>query len=176
MEQQQRYKLGKQARLKSRKVIDCLFKDGKSFTVFPFRVIYQFTKLPVTPDAFQLQAGFSVSKRHFKKAVDRNRIKRLMREAYRLQKNELETNIQKLPANGCSAKWLVGPPTTAQPGSVSPPTENGSDNFKPTPSNLVFFMIYTGKDLPGYPFVFEKIKGILSKLQKISNETIDANT
>lgn len=175
MEQQQRYKLGKQARLKSRKAIDQLFKDGKSFTVFPFRVIYQFTKLPVSPDAFQLQAGFSVSKRHFKKAVDRNRIKRLMREAYRLQKNELETNIQKLPANG-SAKWLVSPPTTAQPQSVSPPTENGNDNLKSTPANLVFFMIYTGKNLPDYQLVFEKVKGILSKLQKISNETIDANT
>lgn len=162
MEQQQRYKLGKQARLKSRKVIDHLFKDGKSFTVFPFRVIYHFTKLPVTPDAFQLQAGFSVSKRHFKKAVDRNRIKRLMREAYRLQKNELEL--------------LIKSNTVQQPRSVSPPTENGKDNLKYTAANLVFFMIYTGKDLPDYPLVFEKVKGILLKLQKISNETIDANT
>ena len=90
--------------------------------------------------ASQLQAGFSVSKRHFKKAVDRNRIKRLMREAYRLQKNELELII------------------------------------KSRPVNLVFFIIYTGKDLPDYPLVFEKVKGILLKLQKISNETIDANT
>ena len=140
MEQQQRYKLGKQARLKSRKVIDQLFKGSKSFTVPPFRVIFQCTKLPVNPAAIQLQAGFSVSKRHFKKAVDRNRIKRLMREAYRLQKNELELMI------------------------------------KIHPVNLVFFIIYTGKDLPDYPLVFEKVKGILLKLQKISNETIDANT
>ena len=140
MEQQQRYKLGKQARLKSRKVIDQLFKGSKSFTVPPFRVIFQCTKLPVNPAAIQLQAGFSVSKRHFKKAVDRNRIKRLMREAYRLQKNELELMI------------------------------------KIHPVNLVFFIIYTGKDLPDYQLVFEKVKGILLKLQKISNETIDANT
>ena len=140
MEQQQRYKLGKQARLKSRKVIDQLFKGSKSFTVPPFRVIFQCTKLPVNPAVIQLQAGFSVSKRHFKKAVDRNRIKRLMREAYRLRKNELELMI------------------------------------KIHPVNLVFFIIYTGKDLPDYQLVFEKVKGILLKLQKISNETIDANT
>lgn len=41
-----------------------------------------------------LQAAFSVSKRYFKKAVHRNRIKRLMREAYRLQKNELQHRLQ----------------------------------------------------------------------------------
>jgi ribonuclease P protein component len=40
-----------------------------------------------------LQAGVSVSKRYFKKAVDRNKIKRLIREAYRLQKNELESHL-----------------------------------------------------------------------------------
>ncbi|MBC7689506.1 MAG: ribonuclease P protein component [Aquabacterium sp.] len=85
LELKTRYTLGKNERLKSRKVIDLLFKEGKSFTVFPFRVLYTFEE-----GAPGLKAGFTASSRNFKKAVDRNRIKRLSREAYRLQKNELQ--------------------------------------------------------------------------------------
>lgn len=85
METPQRYQFGKNEKLKSRKQIEQLFKEGKSFSSFPFRVVYVF----VNEDTAILQAGFSVSTRYFKKAVDRNRIKRLMREGYRLQKNTL---------------------------------------------------------------------------------------
>src|SRR5438309_2863389 len=76
------YGFGKTDRLKSRKQIDELFARGKSIVVFPVRVSYRF----FSSEAIILQAAVSVSKKHFKKAVDRNRIKRLLREAYRLQK------------------------------------------------------------------------------------------
>lgn len=70
-------------RLKSRKQIDSLFRTGKSFSVFPLRVFYRWEgeALP--------RVGVSAPKRHFKRAVDRNRIKRLLREGYRLQKQTL---------------------------------------------------------------------------------------
>ena len=83
------YTLGKNERIKSRKLIESLFREGKVFNQFPYRVLYKFTAPPTPP----LQAGFAVSSRNFKKAVDRNRIKRLTREAYRLQKHGLKTLV-----------------------------------------------------------------------------------
>ena len=86
-----RFGLPATERLKSRKQIDDLFAARKGFAVFPIRVMYRFF-----PDAEQpgLQIGVSASKRSFKKAVDRNRLKRLLREAYRLQKAELQEQLK----------------------------------------------------------------------------------
>ena len=90
MEKLVRYTLGKEERLKSRKTIEQLFREGKAFTIFPLRVIYLRRDLAVLPQPIPLQAGFTVSTLHFKNATDRNRIRRLMKETYRLQKHLLE--------------------------------------------------------------------------------------
>lgn len=73
----------KEEKLKKKNLITELFASGRSVTVFPLKMIY-LEKDHASP--FKIQAGVSVSKRNFKKAVDRNRIKRLMRESYRKNK------------------------------------------------------------------------------------------
>ncbi len=86
LEPKQRYTYKKEEKLKSRKTIEQLFQEGKSFSNFPFRILWLINERATVP----LQTGFAVSSKHFKKAIDRNRIKRLMREAYRLQKKDLQ--------------------------------------------------------------------------------------
>ncbi|HWB94212.1 MAG TPA: ribonuclease P protein component [Puia sp.] len=161
----QRNTLKKAERLKSRKRIDLLFKKGKSFSVFPYKVFYLVTTAgpseatgqgatapnpsadtpasssgrispaslssghgPLPPAS--LQTGFAVSSRHFKKAVDRNRIKRLGREAWRLQKHPLDDVLGK--------KGL----------------------------RMELFFVFIGKDLPDYPMITARIGVILQKLIK----------
>jgi len=81
-----RYTFTKPERLKNDKEISRLFEEGKSITVFPIRLIYLFCDENEQP---YIKAAFTASKRNFKKAVDRNRIKRLLRESYRLNKPQL---------------------------------------------------------------------------------------
>lgn len=84
--------LGKNERLKSKKKMDLLFAGGKSFAYSPIRVIWYSSSEPLL---FPAQVMFSVPKKSFKKATDRNRIKRMMREAYRLNKEILYEPLQK---------------------------------------------------------------------------------
>ena len=87
------FTLGKNERLKSRKQIEQLFNDGQRFSISPFRIFYSFQNSPA-PIHQTLQAGFGASSRNFKTAVDRNRIKRLTKEAWRLQKNTLKEQLK----------------------------------------------------------------------------------
>jgi ribonuclease P protein component len=116
--------LGKNERLKSRKQIELLFSEGKKFSMTPFRVHYLFNQLANPP----LQFGVGVSNKNFKRAVDRNRIKRLVREVYRLQKITLHQKA------------------------------------KEKKRQLNVFFIYTGKEIPGFSEVFDKMKKMLDKL------------
>jgi ribonuclease P protein component len=145
----QRYTWNKAEKLKSRKRIDEVFKQGKNFSVFPFKVFYLVSPRPMPPGSVPpeaggvasssvpsqastspLQAGFGAGTRNFKKAVDRNRIKRVCREAYRLQKQVLV------------------------------------DHLGPKGVSMAVFFIYIGKDLPDYQIVTGKIGVILRKLVK----------
>ncbi|MDY7396195.1 ribonuclease P protein component [Aureibaculum sp. 2210JD6-5] len=86
-----RFTLKKEEKLKSKRLIGELFEKGKSLSKFPLRLVYlQVEHL----SSYPIQVAFSAPKRRFKKAVDRNRIKRLMREAYRKNKHILYDSIK----------------------------------------------------------------------------------
>ena len=144
------FTLGSNERLKSRKQIEQLFKEGKSFSLFPYKVYYLIS--PVTnsrpsyrtgslePLNSRLRFSVGVGTRNFKKAPDRNRIKRLTREAYRLRKLPLQQKI--FSAN----------------------------------QQLNIFFIYTGKELPDHLLVKEKTVLILNRLIKVVDENIVADS
>jgi len=86
------FSLGAKERLKSKKAIEQLFLSGKGVSLHPLRLVYMKTSLVLSDESGaknSMRCAFSVSKRRFKSAVDRNKVKRLLREAYRRQKPEL---------------------------------------------------------------------------------------
>lgn len=85
-----KFTLGKQERLKSKKLIEKLYAEGKAIKVFPLRMVY--LKINHTSN-YPAQVGVSVPKRNFKLAVHRNKLKRLLRETYRLQKFIVYNNL-----------------------------------------------------------------------------------
>lgn len=124
--------LSRNERLKSRKQIDKLFNSGNYFNLPPLRLGYL---LEEGGENDALQLGVGVSGRHFKKAVDRNRVKRLLREAWRVQKMEL--------------------------------TALAKDKRR----SLKVFIIYTGRELPDYQLIHEKIRSAIARLTTLINET-----
>ena len=134
------FTFGKKERLKSRKLIEQLISKGQRFGSFPYRVFYLFENAGSPAAGNQLQCGVGVTTRNFKKAVDRNRIKRVTREAWRLQKMELDQKM------------------------------------KVHPQRLLVFLIYTGKELPAFSVVKEKLAHIIEKLTTIVHENIASGT
>ncbi len=123
--------LGKGERLKSRKLIDALFSGGKALHVPPFKTYYA---IGGTAAGRSLRVGAGVSARRFKRAVDRNRIKRLTREALRLQKHSLEKTV--------------------------------ADQKR----SLSAFFLYTGRDMPDFTMMMEKVGVILQQLESICKD------
>ena len=80
----------KTEKLKSKKMIDLLFTEGKSVSQYPLRLVYVKQDFE---ENVPLKIGVSVSKKYFKNAVDRNYFKRVLRESYRLNKQLLVENI-----------------------------------------------------------------------------------
>ena len=135
------FTLGKDERLKSRKQIEQMFDTGKSFVVTPFRVYFILnSELSMNNERRLLQVGVGTSSKNFKKAVERNRVKRLIREAWRLQKNELEEKV------------------------------------KTSVKQLNVFFIYTGKELPDFTMVKDKVSVALKKLVDKIDESISKNS
>ena len=112
-----------------------MFRSKQSFAHFPFRVYWALHPAPAEESGGEaesvLQFGAGVSKRHFKRAVDRNRIKRLIREAYRTQKLPLQAQLK----------------------------ESGKGYLK-------LFILFTGKELPEYQLVREKVAAVLRRMEK----------
>jgi ribonuclease P protein component len=123
----------KTERLSSRKLIEMLFKSNLFFFQYPFKVLYLEVELEHSLSA---QVLISVSKKNFKLAIVRNRIKRLIREAYRKNKNILYEK-----RNNESKLLLLG-------------------------------LIFTGKTIPEYGDIEQKIILILQRLNELNGKAV----
>ncbi|MBR9922563.1 MAG: ribonuclease P protein component [Bacteroidetes bacterium] len=102
MNQKGRHTFSREERLKSRKLIGMLFREGKAVNAFPLRMIW----MEISAEKAQAPIQFTVSvpKRRFKRAVDRNRLKRQVREAFRLRKAEI---LESIPEEKAYALMII---------------------------------------------------------------------
>lgn len=101
----QEQKLQKSERLTHSKPIQLLFEKGEEFYVFPFKIVWQ----KIDRCDFPAKAMFVVPKRKFKNAVTRNFIRRIMKEAYRINKQVLYGNLLNKDASVYLAFIYIGP-------------------------------------------------------------------
>jgi ribonuclease P protein component len=107
MMMQSRHTFRKAERLCSKKHIEALFAgDNRSLTAYPLRAVYTETEDEKIVNSKSVSLLISVSKRHFKHAVDRNRAKRLIREAYRLNKGLLLDHISEYTQLDLAFIWM----------------------------------------------------------------------
>ena len=109
----QRKTFSKDERLSSVSGIKKLFNEGRSFVIYPFKVLFLTKEGEDSPSIL-----FTIPKRNFKRAVDRNYIKRRCKEIYRLNKSTIEhlhLNIaviylakEKIPFNSLKNKLILG--------------------------------------------------------------------
>lgn len=85
-----RFKFPREEKLKSEKQIQAIFEKGSSISAYPLKLVY----LGSSNEGAKIKAAVSVPKRSFKSAVHRNRIKRLLREGYRLHKHLIFNKIE----------------------------------------------------------------------------------
>lgn len=92
--QNRQYSYPKQEKLKSRTTIDLMFTEGKTVSKYPLRLVY----VPLDEhysDGSVIKMGVSVSKKHFKRAHDRNYFKRVLRETYRHHKQIITDRLDR---------------------------------------------------------------------------------
>lgn len=106
MPQSARNTFSKRERMVSTKLIDTLFGGGHSHTAvaYPLRAVYMTT--PRGEGDAAVQVLVSVSKRHFKRAVKRNRVKRQIREAYRLNKHPLTALVDSMEGKALAVAFI----------------------------------------------------------------------